>query len=184
MKKFIIIFAALLVILGGVVVSVWILLSAFGFLKERAPQWFAEGEKMLTGVVKKAEEFVPDIKEKVKGVVPGLTEKVKDLALPEKDVSGEDIKGIPRYPNMIRASYEIKDKKRTIVYKGKVDFRSALEYFNKEMATLGFKKKVIFASPEEEIHRYRKAKRELEFRFKKAGIRGMTITELTIKEIE
>jgi hypothetical protein len=183
MKKLIII-GTVLLILGGVIFIMWTLLSGFGFLKERVPQWFAEGEKMLTGGIKKAEEFVPDIKEKVKGVVPGLTEKVKDLALPEKDVSGEDIKGIPRYPNMIRASYEIKDKKRTVVYKGKVDFRSVLEFFNKEMATLGFKKKVIFASPEEEIHRYRKPKRELEFSFKKTGIPGLTITELTIKEIE
>lgn len=186
MKKILII-GAISAVLIVIILTVLAIFAGGFFLWEKSTQWLAGGEKLVTETIKKAEEMVTAVKERVQQeVIPGLTEKVKELVpvgLPEKDVAGEDIKGIPRHPEMVRSFYEIKNQKRTIIYKGRVDFQSVIAHFNKEMTAAGFTKKVVSASPAEEVSIYRKAKRELEFRFKKTGIPGLEITELTIREL-
>lgn len=185
MKKAVLIIAGLTFLMVAIFAG-WALFAGLSYVWEKMPQWIAGGEKVAKEVIKKAEEAVPGVKERAREVVPGLTEKVKEVVpdrIPEKDVGGEDIKGITRYPNMVRAFYEIKDQKRTIVYRGRVEFQPVVEFYKKEMHAQGFKKKIISASPDEEIHVYEKAKRKLEFRFLKAGLLGSDITELTIKEL-
>lgn len=84
---------------------------------------------------------------------------------------------------MIRVSYAMTDQKRTIVYRGRMDFKETSNFYQKEMVRLGFNKKVISASPEEEVYEYRKRRKMLEVRFKKIKTIRSEITELTVKEM-
>lgn len=182
-----------IVLFGGiglvlvVVLAVWVLTAGFGFLWERFPRWISGAEKIAGVAIEKGKEALPVITEKAKEVSPQVTEKIMGLVpgeeMPEKDVGGEDINGTPRFQNMVRASFVMQDGKRTIVYKGKAEFNHVIDFYNKEMPARGFKKKVLSASAHEEVHEYRKAKRALEFSFKKTDRFGFATTEMVIREL-
>ncbi|GEM_PF-1660534 len=182
-----------LILLGGIGVVIiiilfgWGLFAGTGIVFEMFPQWIAEVEKIAKSTIEKAKEALPSIKEKAKEVSPEITEKLKGIIpseeIPEKDVGGEDIASIPRYPNMIRTSFVVKDGKRTISYKGKAELISVIDFYDKEMSVMGFKKKVLSASHIEEVHEYRKGKKTLEFSFKKADRLGVAMTEMVVREL-
>lgn len=73
--------------------------------------------------------------------------------------------------------------KKIVSYKGKVDFRAAKEFYQKEMQALGFKRKALKALSEEEVYQFTKGSRELEFRFRKIRAVLSEFTELTIREL-
>ncbi len=169
--------------IGGIVVSLVItvslvlaLITVIGFLWKRLPEWTEGGKKIAGEAMKKAGEVLPGVKEMAKEIIPGDE-------IPAIDVGGEDIEPVPRYTGMIRVSYAMADHKRTVIYKGRVEFRAVSDFYQKEMKALGFKKKLLIASPKEEVYEYRKGKQRLEFRFKEVSTIRSKITELTIKEL-
>jgi hypothetical protein len=181
-----------LIIGGGIIGIIGILIigtlaAGAGYLWEKLPLWAGGGGKIVKEAILRAEQALPGVREGLEGVAPGLTGKIKeiipDMDLPEKDVGGEDIKPIPRHGDMIRVSYELNNQKKTVAYKGKIGLRAASDFYKKEMVALGFKEKVVTASPEQEVYQYRKGVQELEFRFKKIPTVRLEITELTVKEL-
>lgn len=180
--------AAGIVTVATLVLLGWALIAGIGIVSEKLPHWMAEVEKIAVGAIEKVKGVLPGIEEKAKEVVPpDVTEKIKGIIpgeeIPKKDVSGEDIAGIPRYPNMVRVSFDIKDGKRTVGYKGRAEFRSVIDFYNKEMSNRGFKKKVLSATPYQEVHEHRKAKKVLKFTFNKADRLGIAMTEMVIREL-
>ena len=184
MKKWII-GGGIIGIIGILIIGV--LAAGAGYLWEKLPLWAGDGGKIVREVMLRAEQALPGVREGLEGVAPGLTGKIKeiipDMDLPEKDVGGEDIKPIPRHGDMIRISYELNNQKKSVAYKGKIGLRAASDFYKKEMVALGFKEKVVTASPEQEVYQYRKGVQELEFRFKKIPTVRLEITELTVKEL-
>jgi hypothetical protein len=186
MKKLILIGGIGLVIIVAIL-AVWALIAGIGFVYEKFPHLITAIENITGITIEKAKEALPVIEEKAKEISPEITEKIAGIIpgeeIPAKDVGGEDIAGIPRYPNMIRVSFNITDGKRTIGYMGKVEFSSVIDFYNKEMSALKFKKKVLSSSAHQEVHEYRKAKKTLEFTFKKADRLGIAMTEMVIREL-
>lgn len=182
-----------LVLIGGiglvivVILVIWAFIAGVGLVSEKLPHWMSAAEKVAGVAIEKAKEALPGIQEKAKEVSPEIAERIKGIIpgeeIPEKDVGGEDIAGIPRVPNMVRVSFNMSNEKRTIGYKGKVELGTVADFYNKEMSALGFKKKVLSASTHEEVHEYKKAKKALEFSFKKTDRLGIAITEMVIREL-
>lgn len=182
-----------LVLFGGiglvivVILVVWALIAGLGLVSDKLPHWMSSAEKVAGVVIGKAKEALPGIQEKAGEASPEITERVTGLIsgdeIPQKDVGGEDIAGIPRAPNMVRVSFEISNGKKTIGYKGKTELGTVIDFYNKEMSSLSFKKKVLSASTREEVHEYKKAKKALEFSFKKTGRLGIAMTEMVIREL-
>ena len=179
-------------ILGGsalvfLALAVGVLIWGVGILRDGLPTWVDSGEKMVSVAIMKAEEILPGVREQLKQVAPGLTETVEKMIpgaeIPAKDVGGEEINPIPRFPNMIRVSFSMENQKRTISYKGKVDFGPAKDFYRKEMLALGFQEKALRAFPAEEVYQFKKGNQELEFRLKKIRSALSEFTELTIKEL-
>lgn len=185
MKKLVIIGSIGLVIVVALII--WAFIAGLGVVSERLPQWISGAERVGGVAIEKAKEAFPMIEGKAKEVSPEITEKIKGVLpggeIPEKDVGGEDISGVPRQPDMIRISFNISGGKRTVGYKGKADLAAVIDFYNKEMSALGFKKKVLSASAREEVHEYNKGKRALEFTFKKADKLGVVMTEMVIREL-
>jgi hypothetical protein len=181
------------VLIGGIIGSlvvillIWALIAGIGFLWKQLPEWIAGGERIVEEVIKKAEEVLPGAKERAKEVIPGVAEKVKEIIpgdkIPAEDVPGEDIKQVPRYTDMVRVSYAIDNQRRTVVYRGRVEFRAVSDFYQKEIVAAGFKKRVLSASPEKEVYEYIKGRQRLEFSFKKIPTIHSEISELTIKEL-
>ena len=181
-----------LIIGGGIIgligiLTIGTLAAGAGYLWEKLPLWVGGGGKIVREATLRAEQSLPGVRAALEGVAPGLTGKIKeiipDMDVPEKDVGGEDINPIPRHADMIRISYELNSQKKSVVYKGKIGLRAAGDFYKKEMVALGFKEKVVTASPEIEVYQYRKGVQGLEFRFRKIPTVRLEITELTIKEL-
>lgn len=182
-----------LALIGGigivivVILVVWALIAGLGLVSEKLPHWMSAAEKFAGVAIEKAKETFPWIQEKAKEVSPEIAERIKGIIpgeeTPQKDVGGEDIAGIPRLPNMVRVSFDMSNEKRTIGYKGKAEIGTVTDFYNKEMSALGFKKKVLSASTYQEVHEYKKAKKALEFSFKKTDRLGIAMTEMVIREL-
>lgn len=182
-----------LILIGGigllivVILVIWAFIAGFGFVSEKLPHWISGAEKVGGAAIEKAKEALPLIEEKAKEVSPEIAERIKGIIpgeeIPEKDVGGEDMAGIPRVPNMVRVSFNISNEKRAIGYKGKVEFGAVINFYDKEMSALGFKKKVLSASAHEEVLEYKKGRKALEFSIKKANRLGIAMTEMVIREL-
>jgi len=177
-------------IAGVVVLSmvcIWVFKSGVGFVRENFPQWIEGGKKIVNQGVNKINEILPEVKEAAKGVVPGFAAKVQEIIpgteISTKDVDGEDIKPISRYPGFIRISYVMDNQKKTIRYQGKVNYEEATAFYKKKMAARGYNEKVLNSSLEEVVYHYTNGPQVLEFRFKKISTISLEITELTIKEL-
>jgi len=163
------------------------LIWGLGILRDKLPIIVEGGEKVISVAVMKAEEILPGIREQLKKAAPGLTETVEKMIpgaeIPGKDVGGEDIKPIPRHANMVRASFAMEKEKRTVSYKGKVDFAATRDFYRKEMLALGFQEKALRAFPEEEVYQFKKGSQEVEFTLRKVRSALSEFTELTVKEL-
>jgi hypothetical protein len=84
---------------------------------------------------------------------------------------------------MVRISFTVQDGKRTIGYKVKSGMGPVIDFYDQKMSDTGFKKKVLSASPVEEVHEYRKGKKALNFSFKKTEKLGLVTTEMVISEL-
>jgi hypothetical protein len=187
MKKIVLLLWGIAGVVVVVMLCIWIVSAGTGFLREKFPQWVEGGKKIVSEGITKIDEVLPGVKETAKGVVPGLTAKVQEIIpgaeIPAKDVDGEDINPIPRYPDLIRVSYATANGKKTVTYKGKVKLEGASEFYKKEMAALGFNEKVVSASLEEAVYHYTKGTQVVELKFKKIATIPSEIIELTIKEL-
>jgi len=170
-----------------VILVVWAFIAGLGLVSERLPHWLSGAEKVAGIAIEKTKDAFPWIQEKAKEVSPDISKKIGDLipgeATPGQDVGGEDIAGVPRFPNMVRVSFNMSNEKRTIGYKGTVELGAVMGFYNKEMSALGFKKRVMSASAHAEVHEYQKGKKALEFSFQKADRLGIAMTEMVIREL-
>ncbi len=169
------------------ILIIWGLAAGAGFLWDILPQWVDDGEKIVSEAIQKVEKVFPGAKESIESVAPGLIQKVKEtipeMSLPAKDIGGEDIRPIPRHTDMVRVSYSVSDKNKTVVYKGKTALSEARDFYKNEMAVLGFREKVVSVSPEQEVYQYVKGTQELEFKFRKIPTIRLEITEMMAKEL-
>ncbi len=109
-----------LVLIGGiglvivVILVIWAFIAGVGLVLKKLPHWMSAAEKVAGVAIEKAKEALPGIQEKAqekaKEVSPEIAERIKGIIpgeeIPEKDVGGEDIAGIPRFPNMVRGTLE------------------------------------------------------------------------------
>jgi|WetSurSiteA1Bulk_404760.scaffolds.fasta_scaffold09596_3 hypothetical protein len=187
MKKIVLLLWGIAGVVVVVMLCIWVFRAGTGLLRENFPQWVDGGKKMVSEGISKVDKVLPGVKETAEGIVPQLTAKVQEIIpgaeIPAKDVDGEDIKPIPRSPDLIRISYATDNGKKIVSYKGKMKLEAASEFYKKEMAALGFNEKVVSASLEEAVYHYTKGTQVVEFRFKKTATIPSEITELTIKEL-
>lgn len=167
---------------------VWGVIAGVGLVADRLPQWLAGGKQIVAQPVQKAEEMLPGLKERVKALVPPeLGQKVEEwapgAALPGQDVGGEDIAGIPRFPGMVRVAFGVREQKKSVTYKGETGFAKVVAFYAREMATLGFTKEVIAATPSEETHVYAKGNRRFALKFVKTTRLGTEITDVEVREL-
>ncbi|MDQ7774198.1 MAG: hypothetical protein RDU13_11840 [Elusimicrobiales bacterium] len=182
-----------LILVGGIglvivaALAVWVFIAGFGFISDKLPQWVSSAEKIGGAALGKAQESLPLLEEKARALSPEIAEKIKAAVpagqIPATDVGGEDIAGVPRFPGLVRVSFEALSGKKTVGYKGRAELAAVVEFYGKEMASLGFRKRVTSASAGGEAHEYSKGGRKLGFSFKKTAILGVVTTEIVITEL-
>ncbi len=66
------------------------------------------------------------------------TASTKQVVLPEKDVAGEDLEFIDRYPHSVRVDYAKTDTQTTNTYKAEAQIDTIKEYYLENLKELGW----------------------------------------------
>lgn len=106
----------------------------------------------ISGPLDPVKESIPGAREKLAELVPGLK---SDTTL-QRDVSGEDLGPVPRYPGFVRTQWQRTGSQAAVDYEGKSDYAKVLDYYSKGFATEGFVRSVRSATSDAETYDYAK----------------------------
>jgi len=162
-------------VLGLIALMVWAAIAILSWLWSQAPTVTSVG-RFADGVVMQAEQVAPGLREQAEQWLPsGLREQaeqwvptgVKEQAgkwlpglgtdLPEKDVSGNDVGPVSRYPGLVRSHFSAGEESVLEVgYVGHAELEAVLAHYVQGFAAVGYDQEVISATPEGEQHRFQR----------------------------
>ncbi len=171
--------AGLLVLFG---VLIWAAMALIGWLWGQT-QNLAESAPdavrgTVRGVVDQAEEFVPGARAVLDRVVasvpdaretlgrvteqlPGASEllggilpAIKPEAAQQRDVSGQDLGPLARFPGLARTQWQRTAEGAVVDYEGKADYLKVLDYYAKGFVSAGFAQAVQSSTRQAETHEY------------------------------
>ncbi|MEW5891598.1 MAG: hypothetical protein AB1697_00425 [Pseudomonadota bacterium] len=142
-----------LVLLFGLLI--WAAVALLGWLFGQAAHWFGAAQQAAAGPAQGAlaqvERLIPEAREQLADYLPRLQ------AEPVRDVSGQDLGPVPRYPGLARTVWQQEADRLIVEYAGRADYAALLEHYAKGYAALGFGQTVLSAKPDAETHEYAKA---------------------------
>ncbi|MFZ4539791.1 hypothetical protein [Propionivibrio sp.] len=118
-------------------------------VKERVPA--------AKGALDQVTESVPGAREMLAGIVPAL----KPETPPQRDVSGEDLGPVVRYPGLLRTQWQRANGPAAVAiveFEGKVDYVKVLDHYAKGFAENGFTQALQSSTQETETHEYTKGR--------------------------
>ena len=194
--------AGLLVLFG---VLIWAVMALIGWLWGQT-QNLAGGAPdavrgTVRGVVSQVEEFVPGARAVLDRVVasvpdaretlgrvteqlPGASEllggilpAIKPEAVQQRDVSGQDLGPVARFPGLARTQWQRTAEGAVVDYEGKADYVKVLDYYAKGFVSAGFEQTVQSSTLEAETHQYTKDRERLILKIaqKPKGLVGVRI---------
>ena len=149
-----------------VALSIWAAVSILGWLWGQVQPVAGSASETVRntvqGVIQQAEKSVPGAREKLGELIPGLKEEAS-AAEPLRDVSGNDLGPVERYPGLARISWQKNGPQAVVEYGGKADYPSVLGHYAKKFAALGYAQSVESATHDAERHIYTKQGERLIF---------------------
>ena len=153
------------------------------------------------GVVRQVEEFVPGaramldqavasvpdarealgrVKEQIPGasqLLGGILPTIKPDAPLQRDVSGQDLGPVARFPGLARTQWQRAAEGAVVDYEGKADYVKVLDYYAKGFVSAGFEQTVQSSTLEAETHQYTKNRERLTLKIaqKPKGVVGVRI---------
>ena len=169
--------AGLLVLFG---VLIWAAMALVGWLWGQTQNLAGTTPDAVRGVVNQVEEFVPgaravlnqvvDSVPDARGAFDRVTEQLPvaseflDGILParkpdaplQRDVSGQDLGPVARFPGLARTQWQRTAEGAIVDYEGKADYLKVLDYYAKGFVFAGFAQTVQSSTLEAETHEYTK----------------------------
>lgn len=112
----------------------------------------ADPGAVARGAIEKVEGVVPGTRDKLGEFVPAL----KQERQAQRDVSGTDIGPVDRYTGLMRTQWRREGASIVVVYEGKANYTTVLDYYTSGFTTKGFAQKIQSATPGAEAHEYQK----------------------------
>ena len=188
----------LLVFLGFLI---WAAMALIGWLWSQTQNLAGATPDAVRGVVRQVEEFVPGARamldqvvarvpdaqgalDKVTEQLPGASELLggilpasKPDAQLERDVSGQDLGPVARFPGLVRTQWQRTAEGATVDYEGKADYVKVLDYYAKGFVSTGFEQAVQSSTREAETHEYTKDRERITLKIAKKpkGLVGVRI---------
>ncbi len=194
--------AGLLVLFG---VLIWAAMALIGWLWGQT-QNLAGGAPdavrgTVRGVVSQVEEFVPGARAVLDRVVasvpdaretlgrvteqlPGASEllggilpAIKPEAAQQRDVSGQDLGPLARFPGLARTQWQRTAEGAVVDYEGKADYLKVLDYYAKGFVSAGFAQAVQSSTRQAETHEYTRNRERFTLKItqKSNGVVGVRI---------
>ncbi len=155
----------------------------------------------VRGVVNQAEEFVPGARAVLDRVVasvpdaretlgrvteqlPGASEllggilpAIKPEAAQQRDVSGQDLGPLARFPGLARTQWQRTAEGAAVDYEGKADYVKVLDYYAKGFVSAGFEQAVQSSTRQAETHEYTRNRERFTLKIvqKSNGVVGVRI---------
>ena len=173
--------AGLLVLFG---VLIWAVMALIGWLWGQTQTLAGAAPDAVRGtargVVSRVEEFVPGARAvldqvaasvpdargalgRVTEQLPGASELLvgilpasKPEAPLQRDVSGQDLGPVARFPGLARTQWQRTAEGAVVDYEGKADYVKVLDYYAKGFVSAGFEQTVQSSTLEAETHEYTK----------------------------
>ena len=190
--------AGLLVFLGFLI---WAAMALIGWLWSQTQNLAGATPDAVRGVVRQVEEFVPGARAMLDQAVasvpdprgalgrateqlPGASELLggilpasKPDALLQRDVSGQDLGPVARFPGLARTQWQRTAEGAAVDYEGKADYVKALDYYARGFVSAGFEQAVQSSTLEAETHEYTKNRERLTLKIaqKPKGLIGVRI---------
>ena len=117
-------------------------------LSDAAPDVLRDATRAAVGQV---EVVVPGMREKLGEIVPALK-----AEQPRRDVSGNDVGPVARYPGLARDYWHREEREITVRYEGAADYAAVLDHYVKGFAAQGYRQNLLSAAPDTERHEYLK----------------------------
>ena len=118
-------------------------------------------------------EQLPGASELLGGILPAI----KPEAVQQRDVSGQDLGPVARFPGLARTQWQRAAEGAVVDYEGKADYVKVLDYYAKGFVSAGFEQTVQSSTLEAETHQYTKNRERLILKIvqKPKGLVGVRI---------
>ena len=125
------------------------------------------------GALGRATEQLPGASELLDGILPAS----KPKAPLQRDVSGQDLGPVARFPGLARTQWQRAAEGAVVDYEGKADYVKVLDYYAKGFVSAGFEQTVQSSTLEAETHQYTKNRERLTLKIaqKPKGVVGVRI---------
>lgn len=138
----------------------WALFSLGAWLFGQSQNWMQLARQ---GMAAPAQDVLSQVEQAAPGVVGAVTGAVGDYLpalpalkpeTPARDVSGQDLGPVPRYPGLVRSAWQGEGARLAVEFSGGADYPAVLDHYVRGFAQAGFAQTVLSASPEAERHEY------------------------------
>lgn len=147
-----------LMVLAGLLI--WAAITLLGWLLGQLQGWSAATPEAARGamatVERQVEQVFPGVREKVAAGMDEFVPIRKSEDRPQRDVSGQDIAPVARYPGLTRTYWHREGRQITVQYEGRADYAAVLGHYVQGFASLGYTQELHSASPEAETHAWSK----------------------------
>ena len=125
------------------------------------------------GALGRVTEQLPGASELLVGILPAS----KPEAPLQRDVSGQDLGPVARFPGLARTQWQRTAEGAVVDYEGKADYVKVLDYYAKGFVSPGFEQTVQSSTLEAETHQYTKDRERLILKIaqKPKGLVGVRI---------
>ena len=125
------------------------------------------------GALGRVTEQLPGASELLVGILPAS----KPEAPLQRDVSGQDLGPVARFPGLARTQWQRTAEGAVVDYEGKADYVKVLDYYAKGFVSAGFEQTVQSSTLEAETHQYTKNRERLTLKIaqKPKGLVGVRI---------
>lgn len=149
-------------LMGLLVLSAWATFAVFGWMWDQGKSLAENTPAAARAVVAQVEQAAPGTREALAEFLPALKPEP-----PARDVSGTDVGPVARYPGLARSHWHRDGREITVRYEGRADYVAVLDHYAANFAAQGYAQSVTSATPDVEIHEYRKGSDQVRFEIRR-----------------
>lgn len=167
--------ALALLLLAAMTLAAWLAASSLGWLWNQGKTMAESVPETVRAIAAQVDRVVPGAHEVLGGMLPALGPEA-----PSRDVSGDDIGPVARFPGLTRTHWKRSGNTIEMRLEGRADHLAVLDHYARGFVAKGYLQTIVSASPEGETHEYRKGTDEVEFELARLPADRVRITLIAV----
>ena len=148
--------------------TIWLAFSALSWLWSQTLNVASAAPEVLRGparsIAAQVNEVIPGARaiiDQATGSLPAVRDAIGVLtpdrdagSTLQRDVSGNDIGPVTRFPGLLRSQWQGSEKQRSVEYEGRAEIAKVIDHYAQGFAAHGFKQTILSATARLETHEY------------------------------